>query len=439
MRKAIRTVAACLLVLSLSAVPAMADSYSSYMRVTSINSVRMSIYTGELQTGDQLADDASSYVTVEDNDYYQLMSAEWLDSVEYLKVGDQPRIRIYLNAYPKEVDYEKYTKIWLFHGGYSSSNVHVTGADFISCAVRDSGYTLEVTVRARAVKGNYDPPTSVYWTGELGKGAWTPSQNESGVYDVMLYRGESVIKQLKEYRGNYYNFYPYMTKPGDYSFRVRSAISSAAGNAGAKASEYEYSTTLLINENQVSDGTGQTTADENGGSSGHSTGNNSYPNGTGNENIAGWMTDSTGTYFRYPNGEYAKNGWLLLDGSWYLFDGTGKRLTGWQQNPSHTDWFYLDPSTGVMKTGWLSDGGYWYYLESEGTRQGARISGWRDVKGKRYYFNPNGIMVTGWYEVEGRWYYFYPQSSGANGNYGHMAVNTQIGDFHIGADGTWQN
>lgn len=439
MKKPIRTLLCLLLVSVLTAVPVLGDAFNTYNRIQSIYSVRVTIVTGELMAGDQLADDASSYVTVEDNMYYTLMSAEWLDNVQSLKVGDQPRMKIYLNAYPREEYYSTYTKIWLFTGNYSNSNVHVTGGEYISSGIRDSGYTLELTVRVKAIKGTYNAPRNAYWDSEIGRGKWEVAENDSGIYDVKLYRGEALIKELQSYTGNYYNFYPYMTKTGDYTFQVRCAVPENMKNKGATSSDWTYSSILTINDSQVSNGNGQTKDDEKNGSAGHSTGNSNYPNGTGNQNVAGWVTDSTGTYFRYPSGEYAKNGWLQVNGNWYLLDAAGKRLTGWQQNPAKNNWFYMDTTTGIMKTGWLQDGGLWYYLEPSGASQGARIYGWRDINGKRYYFNANGVMVTGWFDINGKWYYFYPQGSRADGGYGFLATNTQIGDFRIGADGTWQN
>jgi 2',3'-cyclic-nucleotide 2'-phosphodiesterase/3'-nucleotidase/5'-nucleotidase len=111
-------------------------------------------------------------------------------------------------------------------------------------------------------------------------------------------------------------------------------------------------------------------------------------------------------------------------------------LTGWQQN-KHGVWFYLDPASGAMKTGWLQDNGNWYFLNTaEGDLQGSMVRGWWTWRDNRYFFNDSGVMVTGWYQIGGRFYYFYPQGS-TTGTYGHLATNTKIGSFTIGADGAW--
>jgi len=428
------------LIMAVSAVlPAFANNGQLYDRTAPIPSVRITVNTGELQAGDMLADDASCYVTIEDNMYYIFNGADWLDSVSSLKVGDEPRMKVYLSAIPRETVYDTYVKSWYFIGNYTSTNTHVSGGEFISAGIRDSGHTLEVTIRVRGVKGSYEIPQNVEWDATLGKAKWEAGNNDSGVYDLVCYRNELIVKKLEKYSGNYYNFYPYMTKAGDYTFKVRCAVPNGKENTGAYASDYGYSGVLTITESNRSNGQGQTTTDEKNGSASYNGDNTNYPNGTGNENVAGWVTDSTGTYFRYPSGVIAKNCWIELGGNFYLLGENGKRLTGWQINPSKTNWFYMDPATGIMKTGWFRDGQYWYYLEPEGASKGMRISGWRDINGKRYFFNDAGVMVTGWFEIGGKWYYFYPEGSRTDGSYGFLATNTRIGDFNIGPDGTWQH
>ena len=418
-----------------------AYSIYSYVRVQSIPTVRINVETGSLSIGDELSDNAMSYVSVGDNDYYDIMEAQWLDVVDHLTVGDAPRMKLYLSAFPKESDYTNYSKIWLFQGGYSQNNIHVSKGTYISSAVRDSGYVLEVTIRINPVKGTYGEPESVYWDAERGIGRWNaPEYGGSGVYDITCYRNGTAVKKLQSYQGTFYNFYPYMTKEGDYTLRVRSAVPQDMEGQGGKMSEWVESNSLYITKDQVSDGTGQTKDDEKGGSSSHQQGNSNYPNGTGTENVGGWVKDATGTYFRYPSGQYAGAGWLKLNGSWYYLDSKGKQLYGWQTDPGTGWYFYMDKETGIMRTGWLYDNNHWYYLDPQsGSCEGHMMTGWLDLGGSRYYFNPGGIMVTGWYEVDGKWYYFYPQGSRADGQYGFMARDTQIGDFRIGSDGTWSN
>ena len=402
-----------------------------------IPSVRIKVETGELDLGDELSDSADSYVSVPENDYYTLDDAEWIDSVYQLKVGDAPRMRVWLSNAGRTVDSSHYSTYYEFRGSYTSSNVHITNGEFISAAKRDSGDTLEVVLRIDPVKGTYDSPISADWNSQRGMASWEEPTNGSGYYDVICYRGSSVVKRLDAYHGTSYNFYPYMTKEGDYSFKVRTVSASSSTGSGSigKKSDWMESGVLTIEANQVSDGSGQTTADEAGGN--QTIDGNSYPNGTGNANVAGWIQQGSNYYFRYPNGTYVKDGWLNLNGTYYMFDSTGRMLTGWQQNKNGI-WFYMGKD-GKMRTGWLRDGDYWYFLNTtKDDFEGCMVRGWWTWEGRKYYFNESGVMVTGWYQVDGNWYYFYPEGSTNGGPYGYMATNTDIGVFHVDSDGVWR-
>ncbi|MDO4489402.1 MAG: hypothetical protein Q4B67_10005 [Eubacteriales bacterium] len=438
-KRIISIITAVLMLTQLFSVSAFAStSYTSGVRVTSIPSVKINIDTTQLVAGDDNMVDPFQFITIYENSYYELSGADWYDRVNYLKIGDTPKVKVYLQAYPKETDYTNYTKMWLFQGGYNSTNVTVNRGTYISSQIRDSGYTLELIIQTNPIKGQYNVPATAYWDATVGSARWEKSENDSGIYDLALYRNGNIIKSLKNYTGNNYNFYPYMTKEGDYSFRVRCAVPANLVENGASPSEYAYSGSCYITKDKVSDGSGQTTSDENGGNAGHNAGNVNYPNGTGNEVTTGWVTDSTGTYFRYPSGEYARAGWLNLNGTWYFLGQGGKMLTGWQQDPKTNIWYYMDTNTGKMLTGWLSYNGNWYYLnKTKDSTEGCMIQGWFGENGKKFYFNKSGIMVTGWFQIDGKWYYFYPQGSRSDGKYGFLATNTMIGDFKVGDDGAW--
>lgn len=404
-------------------------------RIKDIPSVRISISTKDLELGDELTDDAESYVSCPENEYYYLEDAEWMDNVNSLAVGDEPRIKVYLSAKPREIEGDRYNTVYLFRGSYTSSNVRITNGTFLSAARRDSGYTLEVTLRIKPVKGQYEPPEDVRWTGSRGTARWDRADNDSGYYDLICYRNSTIVKKLNSYHGNSYNFYPYMTKAGDYSFKVRSVAPENVSNAVGQNSDWAESDSTYIGDHEVSDGSGQTNDDVNG--AGNSGSGNLYPNGTGNANVAGWVKEDGYTYFRYPNGESVKDGWLKLGDKYYMFDKQGRMLTGWQLN-KYGIWFYMDPGTGEMKTGWLNDQGQWYFLNTtKDDYEGCLVRGWWNYDGKRYYFNESGVMVTGWYQIDGLWHYFYPEGS-TDGAYGYLAANTQIGAFYVDGDGVWR-
>lgn len=72
------------------------------------------------------------------------------------------------------------------------------------------------------------------------------------------------------------------------------------------------------------------------------------------------------------NGEKVHDGWRKIDGSWYYFD-----------------------ADGFMHTGWLYDNGQWYYMESRaGAECGKMVVGIRQINGKEYLFDTNGICLS---------------------------------------------
>ena len=412
------------------------DAFSSGTLIRTIPGARITINTKDMDMRDAADESPMSYVSVPDNQYYVLDSAEWAETDKVIRPGSRPRIKVLLEAIPKESRHNNYDLVYLFRGSYSAANISLTRGSFEKAEVKDSGYFLEVTLTMDPINGKFDPPESAEWTEPLGTASWKANEVDSGYHEIICKRGGTTVKKLSCYGGLSYNFYPYMTKAGNYSFRIRT-VADPVSKTG-KSSDWTESGELYIADDKISDGSGQTTADE-----GVSGGNvpqwssSRYPAGTGTENFAGWMEQNGATYFIYPNGEYAKSGWMKLGGSWYMFDDSGRRLYGWQKN-KYGKWFYLDPSSGIMKTGWLKYNNNWYYLDtSAGDREGCMISGWLTWNNEKYYFNPDGAMVTGWYKADGYYRYFYPEGS-TGGAYGYMARNTSVGDFSFDENGIWK-
>ena len=383
---------------------------------TAITSVSIRVDT-DLEVGETLPD--MSIGNTGDSNYvytttpkYDIVDVSWSTSTnKRMSIGDTPKLRIYLEPVD---DY-------YFRNSYSSSRVTVNGADFESA--RESGDRLVVTVRARAVKGQFDYPADAYWGNSLGQARWTAPDDKtasSGAYDVYLYRGGSIVKKLENYRGTSVNLYPYMTKRGTYIFRVRTVPSNSTEAEYGKKSEWTVSDELYIEEDEVSDGTGQNLED-------------GMTNSGGITNV-GWQQENGTWYFRYPDGSYQRNGWLKVDGRWYLFDSDGRMLKGWQQ--VNNIWYYLNPNEGgpegAMQVGWLKEGNVWYYLNpNEGGPEGAMCTNsWIQIDGKTYFVNATGTMAEGWNKVADQWYYFYPGS-------GEKAVNTVIDGFVVDAQGVW--
>ncbi len=341
---------------------------------------------------------------------YYLQDAEWTSSTKKtMTVGEEPRMKLYLAV--EDTNYA-------FKGTYSSGNVSVKGGTFMS-ARKDSQGRLEVTVRLDGIRGAYNPPIDARWKDSgYGRAEWVADEKNqsmtSGYYDVYLYRGNGVVKKLEAYQGTSYNFYPYMTQKGTYSFKVRTVPYTDIQKKYGEKSTWIESDEVYIDAEHVSDGTGQ--VDGNGIS-------------TGVAAQVGWVQSDETWYYRYPDGSYQKDSWLKLNEKWYLFDKDGRMLTGWQTKDGLG--YYLRDS-GQMITGWIKRGDNWYYLNTAADGvEGAMHVGWLQNNGKRYCLGPNGTMLEGWNQVDGNWYYFYPGS-------GNMAVNTTIDTFYVDTNGVWK-
>ena len=146
------------------------------------------------------------------------------------------------------------------------------------------------------------------------------------------------------------------------------------------------------------------TATGNGGGNGGNTGDQPGNDGGNGGNVCSpsmggrWVTDGYRWAWQCNNGAYLRNGWYLIDGRYYYFDGNGYMSSGWVRG--RNSWYYLG-NDGAMQTGWVKSDGRWYYLDSDGAMQ----TGWVKSDGRWYYLDSDGAMQTGWVKIGGRWYY----------------------------------
>ncbi|HCD45166.1 MAG TPA: cell wall-binding protein [Lachnoclostridium sp.] len=385
--------------------------FESLAAVKTITSV--TIYAGleEIASGETLPAESSfktnegtgNYVYT-NNDRYEVTDLDWVtsDSKE-MKVGSEPKMKVTLRATNSD-DYA-------FKGGYQSSNVSIKGGTYVS-ASRSGSDTLYVTFTFKPIKGTYDSPEDAYWRESgYGNAKWSSVDNTSGAYDVYLYRGSNVVKKVEKLKATTYNFYPYMTKAGTYSFKVRTVPYTESEQKYGKNSDWTESDEVYLPQEKVSDGSGQD--------------DNTVANGQ-----VGWIKTGNVWYYRYPDGTYQKNNWAKINNKWYLFDANGGMVTGWQQR--NNVWYFIN-SDGTMTTGWVVSNNKWYYLNPSTTSgvEGAMSIGWINYNNKWYYTDSTGAMQEGWKQVDGNWYYFYPGE-------GSKAVNTTISGFPVDGNGIWR-
>lgn len=379
--------------------------------------------------------DSNTIYIYTDSSKYYIESAEWYENdINEFSVGGQPKIVCYLVAQ----DYDYYNSdhvsasdiYYRFMSSYGSGSCYIGNCQLIS-AQRVSIDNLKVVFKLKNLKGTYNQPEDAFWADEYGTAQWNPAQiNDSGCYDIILYRDNSTVAHITKYNGNSYNFYSYMTKPGNYSYKVRTVGKTDTGSTYGKSSEYVESNSLDITDDRV--------YDPSKGISNYADINS--PGGATNPMNVGWIQTGNKWYFVRPDGEIVKNGWIEWNGKWYYLGSTGEMATGWLENNGYE--YYLQ-SDGTMLVGWLSSGNTYFYFDiSNGQHYGAMCKNmFVNYQNKYFYFDENGIMVTGWRQIKDSngntaFYYFYPNGE-VEGLYGYMATNTTINGFYVGADGKW--
>lgn len=278
-----------------------------------------------------------------------------------------------------------------FKSSYEATKIKVNGGSYVSA--KRQGSDLVVTLRAKAIKGLYAEPEDVGWKDtRLGLAVWSKGDNTSGAYEVWLYQGKKIIFKKEQVTATTYNFYPYMTEEGTYSYKIRSIPFKQEELKNGKKSNWVESDELVIRDRDVSDGTGKE-ADR-------------KADGTAStEPKSGWEQQSGVWLYRHKDGTLQTNSWMALDNVWYRFDQNGKMVTGWFILDS--DIYYLD-ANGAMLTGWQKINNVWYYFYPDNGHegpQGAAAVNWQVIDGYTYFFSNQGAMQKGWINQAGRWYY----------------------------------
>ena len=97
-------------------------------------------------------------------------------------------------------------------------------------------------------------------------------------------------------------------------------------------------------------------------------------------------------------------GWAYDRGTWYYADSSGELQSGWLYKWGA--WYWLDPSTKAMATGLVNDGSNLYAMGASGAMQ----TGWAFVDGVWYYAAESGVLDAGWYWDGSHWYWLDPET-----------------------------
>ena len=89
-----------------------------------------------------------------------------------------------------------------------------------------------------------------------------------------------------------------------------------------------------------------------------------------------------------------QSGWKTKGDRLFFLNEDGDPLTGWQELDGNR--YYFDPQSGALHTGWLVIPEGTYYLNEEGIMQ----RGWLTLENSRRFFLPDGRLATGLFEAD---------------------------------------
>lgn len=157
----------------------------------------------------------------------------------------------------------------------------------------------------------------------------------------------------------------------------------------------------------------------------------------------GWKTIRGRKYYFSKKNGAAYTGLKKIKGKWYYFSKKGVCFRkGWQTIKGKK--YYFSTNTGAAYTGLNKIAGNMYLFDKSGKRYGSGLitytgktyyvkggivqTGWRNLKGNRYYFSEvNGAALTEWQTVDGKEYYFSKR--------GEMQRGKWIGNKYVGGKG----
>lgn len=123
-----------------------------------------------------------------------------------------------------------------------------------------------------------------------------------------------------------------------------------------------------------------------------------------------------------------KNGWEENGEEVYYYIN-GKKVTGWRTIEGKT--YYFDTKTGLMqKSKLISEDGKFYYVD----KNGAKVSNkWEEYEGKTYYFTADGTAAKGMKQMDGKYYWFHINKAYLYKNTRFVRGNGDI--YYAGSDG----
>ena len=384
---------------------------------------------------------------------YYVSSCKYTNDFEFWMSGDIPIVKVELTT---DSNY-KFTKATSGYFTITGMGARFSTAELLS----DTSLSVTVTLKRVTNDDLYDleAPDNLRWDGD--KAAWDPVADATS-YDVEIFCDDTSMGSLNIVSRTSTSVKKYVTKDGEYKFRVRSSRGSKKGEWSSFSETNTY--TGVSNSSGSgssssgsgsSGGPGSSSKKDSGSSaSGSSSGDAASKKAPGTPTAAGWNKSPNGWWYMKADKTFPYNCWLEIDGKWYLFDDKGYMLTGWVLRDNL---YYCLASDGALYVNCTTPDGY--RVNSDGVRiystaNDKNVSGsiptgkiyvsegwryynadgsyvkdaWKLINNKWYHFDKQGYSKIGWYLEDGIYYYF--------GEDGAMLTNTETPDGHyVDADG----
>lgn len=239
----------------------------------------------------------------------------------------------------------------------------------------------------------------------------------------------------------------------------------ADGNCVSKDSEFRFR--VLEEQNLIakfsektSSGNGSGNTDSSSGGTG-SGGSGSSSSGSGSGESGSSSSSSSGAGSGESSSSSSSSGGSGSNGSTSSSSSSSSSGSSGGSSSSGRGSYTSYMSGQLGTTGWIKDGKGWWYRKADGTwphdewceleflgrkdwyyfdKNGYVVSGWLKWNESSYYLNPIsngwfGRMETGWKNVDGKWYFFEPV---LGRNQGHLFVNTVTPDgYKVDSNGVW--
>lgn len=369
---------------------------------------------------------------------YYVTSCQYTNPYDTWEAGDIPVVEVQLQADTNYVFNRSNASYFSLSG---------MGAKFASCEKDDDGKGMTLTVTLKKVQNgehyDLDEPENLDWNNKTA--LWSTVQNANS-YDLEVkLDGGSVVGALNT-RQTSANLSQYITRDGDYSFRVRAV---RGNNKGNWSDESDVVTFTGINDGGGKSDGGKTPGTPGGGGDDGSGQKDKDDKKKNPPNTLGWNMSAGGWWYLDSDGTFPTNGWKQINNRWYFFDVNGFRQTGWilhenlyyylgedgalYQNTVTPDGHRVNAdgvrifstnqdvsiSTSIPK-GHVQENKGWRYYDADGR---FAVSTWKLINGKWYYFDAQGYSETGWHLENGLYYYL--------GKDGALLVNTMTPDGHV--------